>query len=218
MVRSPTYSALLALRGFQVDGSTEHAVNLIRGLQIYPLGADPRPAMVFLNGSRQPITTVFPDTARFFDLLAMLVNEEPATIFSPLERFQMQSIGIVKGHIFAPDDATRARLDEAAQLGGAMARANTFQPLPRYFYPGKQWQGITDLDYTFVVDGVPQVDVRDNVYYMAIGNSYLLHIDADIPVLNFWSVLAYDAVSQFLHRSRRQRGRLHRHRLRVETA
>jgi hypothetical protein len=171
VVRSPTYSALVALRGFQVDGSTEHAVHLIRGLQIYPLNADPRPAMEFLNGSRQPIDTVFPDDDRFFDLLAKLVDEEPAEIFEPLARSQMQAIGIGKQTVFAPDARMRELLGEAARAGSAVARANTFAPLSTYFYPGKQWQGVGDLDYTFTVDEVPQIDARNNIYYMAIGNS-----------------------------------------------
>ena len=44
----------------------------------------------FINGSKQDIQTVFPDSFRFFELLAMLVEEEPLESFSP---FQMQSIG-----------------------------------------------------------------------------------------------------------------------------
>lgn len=226
IVRSPTYSALVALRGFQVDGSTETAVALIRRLQIYPLGVDPRPAMVFLNGSDADIDTIFPDTYRYFELLARLVEEEPTGIFGPLERFQMQAVGIEKGSPFVPDDNTRALLDQAARTGGAMARANTYG-VADGFYPGKQWQGIADGDYTFTSDGVPQVDTRNNVYYLAIGNSpammekhigqgsqylwtyrddsgaflqgdntYRLHLRPDIPALNFWSVLVYDAVSR----------------------
>jgi hypothetical protein len=171
VVRSPTYSALVALRGFQVDGSTEHAVHLIHGLQIYPLNADPRPKMEFLNGSRQPIDTVFPDDDRFFDLLAMLVDEEPAETFAPLARSQMQAVGIGKQTVFAPDTRMRELLGDAARAGSAIARANTFAPSANYFYPGKQWQGVGDLDYTFTINGVPQIDARNNVYYMAIGNS-----------------------------------------------
>ncbi|MFV8051602.1 DUF1254 domain-containing protein [Mycobacterium sp. 48b] len=170
--RSPTYSAMFAIRGFQSDGSTERAIALMEQAKVYPLArADSQPKTVFINGSRRHIDTLFPDTARFFDLLAMLVEEEPAEIFGPLERFQMQAIGIIKGTRFAPDDDTRELLNEAARIGGAMARANTYGSLDVYFYPDKQWQGITSVPYTFNFDGVPQIDIRNNVYYMAAGNS-----------------------------------------------
>ena len=226
--RSPTYSVMFAVRGFQADGSTDAAVALMRNCRIYPLSrADDPPAMRYLNGSGKDIDTLFPDTSRYFDLLAMLVNEEPADTFGPLERFQMQSVGIIKGSAFTPDEDARTLLDEAARIGGAMARANTFGPADAHYYPDRQWQGVNAVNYTFIVDGVPQIDARNNAYYMAAGNSpammdknvgqgsqylwtyrdadggylqgentYRLHLDPDIPALNFWSVLVYDALSR----------------------
>jgi hypothetical protein len=129
--------------------------------------------MQFLNGSNQTINTVFPDTLRYFELLAMLVNEEPAELFDPTERWQMQSIGIEKGKPFNPDEKTKALLSEAARIGGAIARANTYaNPSTASYYPGRKWQGSAGgLSYTFTRDGVPEIDARNNLYYMAAGNS-----------------------------------------------
>jgi hypothetical protein len=172
--RSPTYSVAFAVRGFQVDGKTDQAVALMKQIKIYPLAkASAPPPMHFLNGSNQDINTVFPDTLRYFELLSMLVNEEPAELFDPTERWQMQAIGIEKGKPFNPDEKTKALLSEAARIGGAIARANTYaNPVTKYFYPNKKWQDASgDLSYTFTRDGVPQVDPRNNVYYMAAGNS-----------------------------------------------
>ena len=62
--------------------------------------------------------------------------------FGPLERFQMQAIGIEKGKPFKPDDKTESAAVEAARLGGAMARANTYAS-PRdgvFYYPDRKWQ------------------------------------------------------------------------------
>ncbi len=173
--RSPTYSVTVFVRGFQKEGRTDAAVALMKQIKVYPLGkADAAPAMEFLNGSGQAIDTLFPDNAGFFELLAMLVDEEPADNFGPLERFQMQAIGIEKGKPFKPDAKTRALLDEAARLGGAIARANTYaSPAPGvFYYPDRQWQSVPEgQSYTFTVDGISQIDARDNVYYMAAGNS-----------------------------------------------
>ena len=172
---SPTYSVTVFLRGFQKDGRTDEAVALMKQIKVYPLAkADAPPTMEFLNGSGQAIDTLFPDDVRFFELLAKLVDEEPADNFSPLERFQMQAIGIQQGTPFKPDADTRELLGEAARLGGAIARANTFaSPAPGvFYYPDRQWQHTPDgQTYTFTVDGIPQIDARDNVYYMAAGNS-----------------------------------------------
>jgi hypothetical protein len=153
--------------------------------------------MEFLNGSRQLIDAVFPDDERFYELLAMLVAEEPADIFGPLERAHMQAIGIGKRTAFAPDARMRQLLADAAQAGSAIARANTFAPSSNYFYPRKQWQGVGDLDYTFIVDGVPQIDLRNTVYYMAIGNSPAM-MDKNVGQGSQYLWTYRDADAQFL--------------------
>ena len=173
--RSPTYSVMLGLRGFQADGKTDQAVELMKQIRIYPLDKAPSPpAMQFINGSKQDIQTVFPDDFRFFTLLAMLVEEEPLECFSSLERFQMQAIGIEKGKPFNPDDDAKALLQEAARLGGAIARANTYASSAPgvFYYPDRKWQAVPEgMTYTFTRDGAPQIDARNYVYYMAAGNS-----------------------------------------------
>src|SRR5262249_42496432 len=174
VVRSPTYSVLFAMRGFQVDGKTDQAVELMKKTKVYPLAkAGSPPPMEFMNGSGKDIDTLFPDDFHFFELLAMLVEEEPRDVFGPLERSQMQAIGIEKGKPFAPDDKTKALLSEAARIGGAIARANTYaSPDVPPYYPDRKWQGIpAGMTYTFTRDGAPQIDARNNVYYMAAGNS-----------------------------------------------
>ena len=175
VARSPTYSVTFAVRGFQVDGKTDQAVGLMKQIKVYPLAkASSPPPMEFMNGSRRNIDTLFPDNFRFFELLAMLVDEEPLDSFGPLERFQMQAIGIEKGKPFNPDEKTKALLSEAARLGGAMARANTYASASPgvFYYPDRKWQHVPDgMTYTFTREGAPQIDARNNVYYMAAGNS-----------------------------------------------
>ncbi len=173
--RSPTYSVTPGLRGFQVDGKIDAAVALMKSIKVYPLARKSSPPkMEFLNGSGKEINTVFPDTFHYFELLAELVEEEPSANFDPLERAMIQAIGIEKGKAFSPDEKTKAILSEAARLGGAMARANTYDAASSgvYFYPDRKWQGIAEgMTYTFSRDGAPQIDARNNVYYMAAGNS-----------------------------------------------
>src|SRR5262245_3671772 len=54
----------------------------------------------------------------------------------------------------------------------SLAPTPTPTPATKYFYPNRKWQDASgDLSYTFAKDGVPQIDPRNNVYYMAAGNS-----------------------------------------------
>jgi hypothetical protein len=90
---------------------------MMKQIKVYPLAkASSPPPMEFLNGSNKDINTVFPDNIRYFELLAMLVNEEPSDLFDPSERSQMRAIGIEKGKPFSPDEKTKALLSEAARI------------------------------------------------------------------------------------------------------
>ena len=130
-----------------LPGRREHRSRqsqLMNQIKVYPLAhAASPPTMEFLNGSGQDIDTLFPDDFGFFELLAMIVDEEPAEIFGPLERWLMQAIGIEKGTPFQPDPKSQAVLVDAARLGGAMARVNTYAASAPdvYFYPDRKWQG-----------------------------------------------------------------------------
>lgn len=230
VVKSPTFTVGFGMRGFKVDGKTDQAVALMKQTKVYPLAQASTPAtMEFLNGSGKAINTIHPDTIGFFEMLAELVEEEPAEIFTPLERFQMQTIGIEKGKPFNPDAKTRTLLSEAARTGSAMARANSFASPIRntYYYDDRKWQFVGEVPYNFVKNEILEVDHRAYVYYMALGNSpammsrnvgvgsyyfwtykdkdgnffdgaknYKLHVPANVPAKDFWSVLVYDSLSR----------------------
>ncbi len=174
VVKSPTYSVSYFLRGFKVDGKTDQAVALMKQIKVYPLAkAADAPKMEFLNGSGQPIDTIHSDNITFFEMLSQLVNEEPADVFTPLERFYMQAVGIEKDKPFNPDAKSKTLLAEAARAGAAMARANSFasRDPDTYYYPDRKWQYVGEVPYNWLKDGVLQVDRRAYVYYMAVGNS-----------------------------------------------
>lgn len=173
VVKSPTYSVIFGVRGFLVDRKPDHAVSLMKQLKVYPLSqaANP-PATEALDGSGQPIDTIHSDNFTFFEALAQIVDEEPAEVFTPLEKFYMQAIGIEKGKPFSPNEKDKALLSEAAHTAAAFARVNAFasDDAATYFYPDRQWQYPGDAPYTFVKDDVLLVDRRAYVYYMGLGN------------------------------------------------
>ena len=58
LCRSPPYSATFAAGGFQVDESTDQAVELMKQIKVYSLAAATSPPLMeFLNGSGHDIDT-----------------------------------------------------------------------------------------------------------------------------------------------------------------
>jgi len=231
IARSPTYRILLGVRGFQVDGKTDKAVALMKGARVYPLAkaANP-PAMTFVNGSGQPIDTLFPDTDQYFDDVATIVETEPAANFSMLDRFQLASIGIEQGKTFSPNAERSKLLHDAARFASAVARANSFANTDpeRMVYQDRRWEwAFIGGSATWDSQGYVNTDRRAAFAYLAVGmspamvqkvvgqgsqyftvysdesgahldggKSYHLHLPANIPVKNFWSVVVYDARSR----------------------
>ncbi|MEI9991702.1 MAG: DUF1254 domain-containing protein [Rhizomicrobium sp.] len=174
VVRSPSYVIGFGMRGFKVDGRTDQAVALMKQTRIYPLAAASHPPVTeFFNGSGKAIDTIHPDTVAYFEMLAELVATEPADLFTSLERFHMQAIGIEKSKPFAPDTKARALLGDAARAASAMARSISFasRAADTYYYDDRHWQYVGDVPYTFEKDGIVQLDRRAYIHYMALGNS-----------------------------------------------
>ncbi|HEX7159090.1 MAG TPA: DUF1254 domain-containing protein [Edaphobacter sp.] len=173
--KSPTYGVWLGVRGFLVDGKSDQAVAQMKAVRIYPLAsAGHPPTMTFLNGSGKALDTIFPDTYEYFESLAALVEKEPVEVIPPSDRFLLASIGIEKGKSFTPDTKTKQLLAEAARVGAAMARANTFNsrdPMARV-YSDRRWEwAFVGGDATWDAQGYVNVDHRAAWNYAATGNS-----------------------------------------------
>ena len=236
VIRSRSYRVVLGVRGFLVDGRTDQAVALMKSTKVYPLRDAARPpAMHFVNGSHREIDTVFADNYQFFEDLAAVIASEPEDAISAPERFALAAIGIEKFKPFKPFAEQRALLADAARVGSAMARVNTFasNDPERLVYSDRKWEWLfVGGSAEFTSQGYMNVDRRAAFAYAAIGmspamvvkivgggsqylwtprdaegdfldgaHSYRLHIPAEIPVKNFWSVVVYDAESRSLLRN-----------------
>jgi hypothetical protein len=130
--------------------------------------------MEFLDGSGHAIDTIFPDTYEFFESLARLIEQEPAGVLTSHERFVLASIGIEKGRSFHPDADTKRLLNDAARLGAALARANTFASSDpdRVVYPDRRWEwAFIGASASWDSQGYVNVDRRAAFAYAAIGMS-----------------------------------------------
>ena len=199
--KSPTYGVWFGVRGFLVKGQSDSAVALMKSMKIYPLAEANAPkAMVFLNGSGKAIDTIFPDSYEYFASLAILVEKEPANAIPPSDRFLLASIGIEKGKPFAPDANTKQLLAEAARVGAAMARANTFSsrdPAARV-YPDRRWEwAFVGGSATWDARGYVNVDNRAAWNYAATGNSPAM-VERTVGSGSQYLVVTRDASGEFL--------------------
>ena len=176
---STSYTNLLLLRGFLVDGKTEAATkNFKEGLKIYPLAKkDSTPNMEFINGSRKVFNTIHANDYSFYEEIDTVFQKEPVSLLDPELRGLAASIGIEKGKKFAPDAQMRKTLTEAAAVGNGTARAIAFKFRDKnaYFYEGSNWYtGFVGGDYKWLKDegkGGRNLDARTFFFYIATINT-----------------------------------------------
>ena len=131
------------------------------------------PPMEFMNGSRRDIDTLFPDNFHSLNCWRCSLTRSLWTVLDHSNDFRCRRSASRKASR-STRMKKRRRSVEAARLGGAMARANTYASASPgvFYYPDRKWQHVPDgMTYTFTRDGAPQIDARNNVYYMAAGNS-----------------------------------------------
>ena len=79
--------------------------------------------MQFSNSSGIYTNTIHANTIEFYHEVQEVIDEEPASAFSPEILGMLAAIGIEKGRQFAPDNRLRKILEEAVAVGNATARA-----------------------------------------------------------------------------------------------
>ncbi|MFL9585292.1 DUF1254 domain-containing protein [Stenotrophomonas sp. AB1(2024)] len=174
LTRATSFRVVLGVRGFLVDGKPDDAVARMRQLKIYPLAeAGSPPTMAYADVSNTDIDTIFADGYAFFEDLASIVSYE-ADHLSSAQWFNLAAIGIEKGQPFSPDAERKALLEDAAKLGAATARANTYDctdPV-RLVYPDRRWERLfVGGTATWDEKGFVNTDHRAGFAYAAIGMS-----------------------------------------------
>ncbi len=141
--QSQTFGGLLFWRGFLVDGKPDATVAMAKKtIKIYPLASpEKRDDMKFINTTGVVHNTVHSNDIKFFHEIHTVIDEEPASAFSPEMLGLLAGIGIEKGKPFDPDEDTLKTLKEAAAVGNATARAISFRSRdPRaYFFEDSAW-------------------------------------------------------------------------------
>lgn len=227
---SPTNRVMFVLRAIVEGDDLDTAVNTLKGVQIYPLGAanNPAPTRIVL-ASGIPVNSVAPAGYDYWERLAEIVSLGPIEERDRFYLGMLRPLGIVPGKPFAPDARQKAILTAAAEVGFRMCQA--ISVAPRFpgvtAYPGTRWEYVLNLNPNQRADYYEQLDRRTDYTFEAItvakgmiepvvgagsqylsaakdaagawlsgGSTYRLHVPANVPAKNFWSVTVYDNMTR----------------------
>jgi len=177
--RSTTNRVLGGIRSLPIGGDVAGATERLTTVKVSPLHPGPDwtdPTFLDLTPIPQDTT---PDrwegTLDYWRAVHEVVDSEP-----PYEGFrtaygELAALGIAKGRPFDPDERMRGILEQAARMGQAQMRVQSFADRrpDRVVWPDRQWEWAAlrfengDFDRTDSVD----TEARDKWYYQAIGSS-----------------------------------------------
>jgi hypothetical protein len=160
--RCPTFTNWVVLRALG-------GVPAVKQTMIYPLAeADNPDENVFINFADRAFDTVHANDFTFYEELDELVQEEPIEALDAERAGQLTAIGIVKGQPFAPGDRMRAILENAARIGGGMARAIGYAPRdPGAVLYGSWKNAFVGGSHEFLRNGARLLDARTHFHYLA---------------------------------------------------
>jgi len=177
VVKTKTYGIWLFMRGNISNGIETAVKNVKDHLKIYPLSEVKNPRKTeYVSMSFKYFNTVHTNDYTFYEHLAELVNYESDEMLDPETKGLFASIGIKKGHEFAPNAKTKSILVDAVAIANAAARANNYYPKGDlkmvYFYTDKptEWvMAYPGKNVFFTYDGAINTDARAFFHYSYTG-------------------------------------------------
>ncbi|MCX7053984.1 MAG: DUF1254 domain-containing protein, partial [Proteobacteria bacterium] len=167
---SPTNNIFHALRVLATD--LKEAESLKNGYQAYPYAKrdNPRKTRIIPAGTKK--WYAWPATGlEFWQLVARMLNEEPVHERDRMIVAMLKPLGIEKGKKFEPDARQRQILEQAAVVGEAMARANTYasrEKEARLWGPDNQWKLIILCAANQETEYHTALDERSAYFYEAV--------------------------------------------------
>jgi hypothetical protein len=171
VVRSPHWNVFLGHRVLHPDPAK--AMQLLRAHKLYPYSERNNPKKTRFISSNGIDWEAFQSRGlEYFDRLASILEVEPVEPRDYMIMAMLRPLGIMPGVKFKPNAEQRAIFKEAATVGEAIARANSY--VKRFegarVWEGKYWEKslfITDTDQD--LDTHTQLDERASWFYEAIG-------------------------------------------------
>lgn len=171
VVRSPHWNVFLGHRVLHPDPKV--AAELTKKHKLYPYAEreNPKPSR-HISSQGKDWEAFQPRGINYFERLASILEIEPVEPRDYMIMAMLRPLGIMPGVKFNPNAEQRAIFEQAAIVGEAMARANSYE---KRFEGARVWKGkywekslfLTDTDQD--LDTHTQLDERASWFYEAIG-------------------------------------------------
>ena len=178
IARSDTNIVVFYLRGIpRTQEDIPEVVKQIKKYRQYKLAeaSDP-PETRFVSLSGKDADLLTNEGFAYFETLARYINENPPREQDMAMLGMLETLGIVHGRPFKPDERMKKILTEGAIVGRAMAKTLAYVPrVPNdilYAYPGeRRWKKIFFSDPTFHEPEYMAIDLRSKYAFEAIGTA-----------------------------------------------
>ena len=172
MVRMPTQNVFVGIRS--LDPDEERGMTWIRSLQLYPYAERENPPKTkFVDAESKKWSHMQPRGMAYWARLADIINNEVVQEHDRVMMAMLKPLGIEKGKPFNPNERQKKILAEAALVGEAMAKANTFDK--RFddvlYRPETHWKYVMLWDWTHETEYYHQLDELAAYTYEAIGTN-----------------------------------------------
>lgn len=174
VLRSPTFWVMFFYRSLDPDPVKAAALN--KGVRVYAWHQrDNPPAMRYLTPDPDKVAQVtpMPRGMEYWERLATVIGHEPVEDRDRFFMAMLRPLGITKGKPFRPDERQKRILTDAAFVGEAMAKANSFDKrfVGVRYRPDAHWDYLIMADPAQDLPDYSQLDERAAYTYEAIALS-----------------------------------------------
>jgi len=177
--RASSHRQIIGARSLPVNGDVTGAKERLKTIKVYPFTPTStwtEPQWRDVTGQTQDTTPVaWEDNIQFWEMLAKTVDEEPT--FAGYHNYygELAALGLEKGKLFAPDARLKRILEEAARVGNAQMRVQSFgdRRSDRLVWKDRRWQwaSLRFEDGDFNTKSRLDTEAREKWFYQAIGAS-----------------------------------------------
>lgn len=169
VVQSPSRDVLAGVR-LLGDDKEKAIAELIPGIKTYawsPSGTGP--VMPVRRAGDKTWSQMPPRGMAYWDSLDEVIQREPIAERDRLTLAQLRFLGIEKGKPFSPDARQTKLLEDGAQVGEMMAKANTSDKrVEPPFWPGTHWKHALVVSVDQRAPDYDQLDERAAWFYEAV--------------------------------------------------
>jgi hypothetical protein len=176
---SNSFKINVGMRAIPVKGDVKGALDALRTIKVYPLGAAANPAplkFVDVTERKLDITSLrWEDNLAYWEKLRAIIEAEPVVYeFRPMYGL-LAALGIEKGKPFAPDARMKVILDLAAKAGREQMLVSVFASRrpDRVVWRDREWEwaGLISDNGDFETQAGMDVEARDRWFAQAVGAS-----------------------------------------------